>query len=202
MELNDVFKANNYAGRKKVLDRFPLSKKDKDNVNKSIEKLNNSNGGGNDGAFNYKSRKVVWSIIDKEKFFNNNNNPYIPEHICFIFPIYSVVVKDTDNGAVNKYYGYMASANIYNHLRANTAYEKILAFEEAEGFLKINLPDMIISTNNGLIGMIMAFAEAEGESVSEEEIITMLKDNFGLEKLSYEEYANAVFDFDYKFANF
>ena len=45
MELNDVFKANNYAGRKKVLDRFPLSKEDKDNVNKSIEKLSNSNGG-------------------------------------------------------------------------------------------------------------------------------------------------------------
>ena len=45
MELNDVFKANNYAGRKKVLDRFPLSKEDKDNVNKSIEKLSNTNGG-------------------------------------------------------------------------------------------------------------------------------------------------------------
>ena len=46
MELNDVFKANNYAGRKKVLDRFPLSKEDKDNVNKSIERLSSSSGGG------------------------------------------------------------------------------------------------------------------------------------------------------------
>ena len=46
MEFNDVFKSNNNAGRKKVLDRFPLSKKDKANVNKSIEELSKSNEGG------------------------------------------------------------------------------------------------------------------------------------------------------------
>lgn len=52
MKFNDVFKANNYAGRKKILDRFPLSKEDKDDVNKSIEKLNNSSGegGGNNSG--------------------------------------------------------------------------------------------------------------------------------------------------------
>ena len=106
MELNDVFKANNYAGRKKVLDRFPLSKEDKDNVNKSIEKLSNSNGGGSDGAFTYKSRKVVWRIDEITEDIR-----HILEYLV-VTPFYSVGAWDSYDNRLTKAYGIAASSTI------------------------------------------------------------------------------------------
>lgn len=57
MKFNDVFKANNHAGRKKILDRFPLSKEDKANVNKSIEELSQSNGDNKSNLVYYKNNR-------------------------------------------------------------------------------------------------------------------------------------------------
>lgn len=157
--------------------------------------------GGNDGAFTYKSRKVVWQVVDEDKFFNNSDN-VIPEIILTTFPVYSVVIRDTDNGKYSKYYGYMASTSMNLTGRNSNNYLKVICFEEAEGVLNNIYEDIPINTNNGIIGMLITLTELGWETNTEEEIITLLKDKFGLEKMSYEQYANAIFDFDYKYANF
>ena len=192
MKFNDVFKANNYAGRKKVLDRFPLSKEDKDNVNKSIEKLSNSNGGGNDGAFTYKSRKVVWKIVDMEKFEG------LKELLNYI-PIYSAVCFQLETGAIYyKYYGPVAYANLIDYVAVKNDYYSAEYIEESEGFGVYNG----IDTNEGLLGIIKFIIESQGHNYDYDTAIAGLKVNFGIEPYPYEDYIKLDIYSDNKFANF
>ena len=186
MELNDVFKANNYAGRKKVLDRFPLSKEDKDNVNKSIEKLSNTNGGGNDGAFTYKSRKVVWDVD------NNNEQLVAILPIIMFLPFYCV--STPSDYKIIKYYGITANtflgmqiSNIQLGGNGSIAY-----IEECECNCIINTPFGNINCNGSLIDYFKKFGElTEPDSnPSDEEIIHLLS-SIGITQTSYDDYINA-----------
>lgn len=200
MKFNDVFKANNYAGRKKILDRFPLSKEDKDDVNKSIEKLSNSSeGGGADGAFTYKSRKVVWKVVDSIKI---ENASVLLSIYAMYFPIYSFIERYYDaNTKHEKHYGYKASIQIVSVLKDNITGVGLI--EESEGYGIYRVDTAELDTNKGIIGIVqyLNFVES-GISMNEDEAKIFIKDTFGIEQISYEEYINFKVNFDNKFANF
>ena len=198
-ELNKIF-GTNRKGARKILDKFDISKEDKNKVLNNLKSSSGATGegGGNDGAFTYKSRKVVWKVVDEDKFFSND---LMSDLISVMFPIYSIVIRNTDNKTVSKNYGYMASAAMVDYI-TNSDYKELLGFEEADGFSPMVSGDLFFNTNNGLVGMLIGMAEHSGQSLSEEEVIAILKNNIGLEKVSYEEYINAVIDYDNKYANF
>ena len=189
MELNDVFKANNYAGRKKVLDRFPLSKEDKDNVNKSIEKLANTNGGCSDGAFTYKSRKVVWEINKITEDIG-----YILEWLVVV-PFYSVGAWDSYDNQLTKACGIAASSTIAEAL-INSYNEKYYSIylEECEGNFNVKIPNLQIEieTNGSFIDLYIKILLSQFPELtipSHEEIISALAQK-GIVQYSYEDYMN------------
>lgn len=192
MELNDVFKANNYAGRKKVLDRFPLSKEDKDNVNKSIEKLSNSNGGGSDGAFTYKSRKVVWTVDED----NEARGSILP--MLMFLPLYCV--STPGDYKIIKYYGLSANTalgiQIGNiQLGGNGSISYI---EECECNCIVNTPFGTINCNGSLIDFLKELNKISrpNDNVTDEEIIDSLS-SVGINQTSYETYINGGVENEY-----
>ena len=56
-KLSDIFKTDNIKQKRKILSNFPITREDRNKT--LVSSMNKSNGGGADGAFTYKSRKVV-----------------------------------------------------------------------------------------------------------------------------------------------
>lgn len=165
-----------------------------------IENTAGDGGSSGDGAFTYKSRKVVWRVIDSTKFENNGDMFSV---FLEILPIYSCVKEYDDSGVrYKKYYGHVAT--MITHLYAReSAYVNIKFIEEAEGYGINNYMGSIqINTDKGFIGIMESMAAAEGQIVDEESIKTKMNEMFGLEQIPYDEYINFKVDFDTKYANF
>lgn len=64
--LNNIFKTNNRQAQRKILDKFDISKEDK---NKTLNELADANGGGNGGSVSkYAPRyfKIDWDVASKD----------------------------------------------------------------------------------------------------------------------------------------
>ena len=156
------------------------------------EGSSNSSGGGNDGAFTYKSRKIVWKIVDVEKFEG------LKELLNYI-PIYSVVCTEFDsNNIFHKYYGPFAYANLIDYVLVKNDYYNAEYIEESEGFGVYNG----IDTNEGLLGVIKFIMESQGLNYDYDTAIAGLKVNMGIEPYPYEDYIKLDIHNDYKFSNF
>lgn len=164
--------------------------------NNNLENITAGGGSNSDGAFTYKSRKVVWKIIDNEKANS------ILRIALELLPFYSCIKAYYDAGTnYIKYYGYEVSYNLYDCIES-PAYQDISFIEETEGYGIRIYHEIEIDSNKGLIGIACAMNDAEGMIIDENEARIILKENFGIEQIPYEEYLNFKVDYDYKFANF
>ena len=159
------------------------------------EGSSNSSGGGSDGAFTYKSRKVVWKIIDSEK---SSKLIQLLNETVFI-PLYSCVCWQFDSSTFYyKYYGSFVYSNLINYISIKNSYFNAEYIEEAEGYGVYNE----INTNEGLLGVIKFIMESQGINYDYDSAINGLKDNFGIEPYPYEDYIKLDIHYDNKFANF
>lgn len=61
--LNNIFKTNNRQAQRRVLDKFDISKEDK---NKTLNELSNSNGGGSVSKYAPRYFKIDWDVASKD----------------------------------------------------------------------------------------------------------------------------------------
>ena len=75
--------------------------------------------------------------------------------------------------------------------------------EESEGYGIYRVETAELDTNKGFIEIVqyMNFIES-GITMNEDEAKIFIKDTFGIEQISYDEYINFKVNFDNKFANF
>ena len=197
-KLNPLFKAPTRAARRKVLNTLDISARDKNNVLNNMDKVS-TEGGGNDGAFTYKSRKVCWKVVDSTKI--ENAFVLLRAYVNY-FPIYSFIECYYDSGTrYEKYYGNQASMKIIEVLKRNMT--DVGLIEESEGYGIYRVETAELDTNKGFIEIVqyMNFIES-GITMNEDEAKIFIKDTFGIEQISYDEYINFKVNFDNKFANF
>ena len=142
------------------------------------EGSSNSSGGGSDGAFTYKSRKVVWKVDANADASDGLMS--LLQTIRFL-PIYCAAL---DSGrSVNKYYGIAANSNLN--------YATLMYIEECEINCKIKIDDYELNCNGSLIDFLkQIFMITNPEtSITDEEIIQTLSSS-GLSQIPYEEYIN------------
>ena len=146
-------------------------------------------GGGADGAFTYKSRKVVWKI---EKITENIR--YILEWLVGA-PFYSVGVWDNYDNQLTKACGIAANSAIANAVidSYNEKYYSIY-LEECEGNFNVKIPtfQIEIETNGSFIDLYIKISLSLNPELtipSHEEIISGLA-QIGIVQYSYEDYMN------------
>ena len=153
-------------------------------------------GGGSDGAFTYKSRKVVWKI---EKITENIG--YMLERLV-VAPFYSVGAWDSYDNQLTKACGIAASSIIAEAL-INSYNEKYYSIylEECEGNFNVKIPNLQIEieTNGSFIDLyikIILSQNPEFEIPSNEDIINGLA-QAGIVQYSYEDYMNLRLNQEY-----
>lgn len=153
------------------------------------EGSSNSSGGGNDGAFTYKSRKVVWKIDEITEV-----NEYFLTMIQSL-PFYSAGAYDSYDQVLDKAYGTIASGTIVT-VAVNAFNGKIISLylEECEGNFRVKLPFLPteIETNGSFIDLVIKATLAQNPELtipSHEEIISALAQK-GIVQYSYEDYMN------------
>ena len=63
--LNNIFKTNNRQAQRRVLDKFDISREDK---NKTLNELNNSNGGGSVSKYAPRYFKIDWDKASEDMY--------------------------------------------------------------------------------------------------------------------------------------
>lgn len=161
------------------------------------EGSSNSSGGGSDGAFTYKSKKVVYNL----------SNAHLEDEILYeviglagsLIPIYSIYTDEGDSTSrYAKYYGLIATIKTVSFSR----YSYPIYIEEAEGYGVCNYQGLSINTDEGIKSIVKLLMENQGLSTDDESVKNYMKDTLGLEQISYDEYIKLIPYKDNKYANF
>lgn len=154
-----------------------------------LSDLSNSkaDGGENnsDGAFTYKSRKVVWRIDDD----NEELESILP--MIMYLPLYCVSISS--DYKIIKYYGLIANAILGEQIGKISVggNGSISHIEECECNCIVDTPAGTINCNGSLIDFFKEINKINNsdDNVSDEEIIDLLS-SVGIKQESYENYIN------------
>lgn len=142
-------------------------------------------GGGNDGAFTYKSRKVVWAV--------DNNNEQLVGILPMIMFLPFYCVSTPSDYKIIKYYGITANAALGIQIgKIQLGGNGSIAYiEECECNCIVSTPFGNINYNGSLIDFFKKSTESTepDSNPSDEEIINLLS-SIGLTQTSYDNYIN------------
>ena len=189
-KLNPLFKAQNRAGRRKVLNTLDISARDKNNVLNNMDKTSTNGGGGNEvsSGFRYKSNKVVWEIDwDKVDEYGSDNMFTLLQALSCYIPFYCVCIneKTYPDWDAKFYYGFFATAmfniSLYDSVFGNVRY-KPLYIEEAESII-MDSPAGKLKID-GIKGLCALQHEIPIEEVTDE----IVYNTFCLKPVDYDEF--------------
>lgn len=155
------------------------------------EGSSNSSGGGSDGAFTYKSRKVVWKVDNN---LDTNDDLQSLLSIFQYVPIYCV------SNSVEKYYGNSANGKIGHNVYTLEYNNCDIAYiEECEVNCKLKINNYEFDYNGSLIDFVKqtSIVMYPDETNITDDMIIELMNSAGLSQIPYEEYINIDVDAEF-----
>lgn len=188
-KLSDIFNADNIKQKRKILSNFPITREDR---NKTL--VASGGGSSSEGAFTYKSRKVVWKINESAE---KNQSAELFAVIMHL-PFYCISYIDSNLGHtyLNKHYG-VAANTLIGIGCAETINDSLITpityIEECEGnfTVKLSSSETYFTYNGSLVDYIIKGTQITNpDSVPTEEEAIQMFANLGITQIPYEEYAS------------
>ncbi len=177
--------SDNIEQKRKILSNFPITREDRNKT--LVGSMNSSSGGGADGTFTYKSRKVVWEISQ----INDTVSIFLA--VAANTPLYSVTNRPTNYP--NKYYGISSNSGllqIVNNIESGND-SLPLYIEESEGNYNIKSGSLEFQSNgdllDGWIKYVLSTTNNNSQMPTREEVIQAFE-TFGIKQIPYEDYIN------------